>query len=490
MTDGPAQASRGTAHAQATVEAGLKPDAIGILQDTVIGMATSAPAGTVAATLAGLAVASAYAGGLVLLITAVPMLVIANAYRRLNLWNANAGASFEWVGRSMNPYLGFLTGWTMILGYVITTVAEIVVLAPSVLAIWGSSSTSTSQAIGIDVGLVIIMLIIAVVGIRLTARVQVSMAAVEYTILIGLSIAGLAIVLAGHHPGAVHFSSAWFSLSGIGGKGSLAAGLLISVYIYSGWDASVYVNEETRGRMVNPGRAVMIATALLAVIYILAQVGLQGVVSAKALQAHVNTAMIFAAQAIGGGFWGKVMALAIALSVIGATGTGIVITARLVYGMSVRDVLPRSLSNVSPRWRTPVLASVIAGAAMIAAIVVDLLFAGLANIFSDVVGVSGLLFTIFYVMTGLAMMVYYRRRIMASVMDFITLGLLPAGSIVLLGWVFEKTIVQVPRGEVYVIIIVLGTGIVVMLLERWLRNPAFFHVQREKYTRSQSDVHT
>jgi len=483
--DGPITAFAGPAQAPES-GTGLKPEAIGLVQDTVIGMATSAPAGTVAATLAALAAASAYSGGLVLLITAVPMLVIANAYRRLNVWNANAGASFEWVGRSINPYLGFLTGWTMVIGYVITTVAEVVVLAPSVLAIWGSNSTNSWQAIGVDVGLVVFMLIIAVVGIRVTAGVQVGMALVEYAVLIGLSIAGVVVVLAGHHTGAMHFSSGWVKLSGVGGQGSLAAGLLISVYIYSGWDASVYVNEETRGRRVNPGRAVMLATGVLAVIYILAQVGLQGVVSPKALQAHASTAMIYAAQAIGGGVWAKVMALAIALSVTGATGTGIVIVARLVYGMSGRGVLPRSLADVSPRFRTPVLASVIAGVAIIAAIAVDLLYAGSDNIFSDVVGVSGLLFSIFYVMTGLAMMVYYRSRIFASVIDFFTIGLLPAASIILLGWVFAKTITQVPPGEVYTIYSVIGTGIVVMILMRVLGRPAFFHVQREKYTEPDS----
>ena len=44
------------------------------------------------------------------------MLIIANSYRRLNLWKANCGASFEWVGHAINPYLGFLTGWLMIAG--------------------------------------------------------------------------------------------------------------------------------------------------------------------------------------------------------------------------------------------------------------------------------------------------------------------------------------------------------------------------------------
>jgi amino acid transporter len=42
------------------------------------------------------------------------MLIIANAYRRLNLRNANYGASFERVGRAINPYLGFITGWLMV----------------------------------------------------------------------------------------------------------------------------------------------------------------------------------------------------------------------------------------------------------------------------------------------------------------------------------------------------------------------------------------
>src|ERR1700712_371031 len=123
--------------------AGLEPHAIGVVQDTVIGMASSAPAATVGLSLAALAAATAYGSGPILILTAIPMLVIANAYRRLNMWNANCGASFEWVGRAINPYLGFLTGWLMIAAYIIGTVAEVLLLGPSVLAVFGSTSTST-----------------------------------------------------------------------------------------------------------------------------------------------------------------------------------------------------------------------------------------------------------------------------------------------------------------------------------------------------------
>jgi hypothetical protein len=87
-------ASPATAPAPAAPGARLEPDAIGVAQDTVIGMASAAPAVSVGITLAALTAATAYAGGPVILLTAIPMLIIANAYRRLNLWSANCGASF------------------------------------------------------------------------------------------------------------------------------------------------------------------------------------------------------------------------------------------------------------------------------------------------------------------------------------------------------------------------------------------------------------
>ncbi|HEY6279936.1 MAG TPA: APC family permease, partial [Streptosporangiaceae bacterium] len=244
----------------------LEPDAIGVAQDTVIGMASSAPAATIGLSLAALAAATAYGSGPILLLTAIPMLVIANAYRRCNMWNANCGASFEWVGRAINPYLGFLTGWLMVVAYIIGTVAEILLLGPSVLAVFGSGSTNKWAYIAIGTGLSIIMLVIAVVGIRITAQTQGALALIEYLILIGLAIWGLVAVL-NHHPGTFGVSRGWLSLSGIDGRGSAVAGFLIAVFVYGGWDGTLYVNEEVKHRRTNPGRAAIIAVALLAVIY-------------------------------------------------------------------------------------------------------------------------------------------------------------------------------------------------------------------------------
>ena len=458
----------------------LEPDAIGVAQDTVIGMASSAPAATVGLSIAALASVTAYGSPLILLLTAIPMLIIANAYRRLNLWNANCGASFEWVGRAINPYLVYLTGWLMVAAYIIGTVAEVLLLGPSVLAVFGSTSTNTWAYVGIGCAVGVVMLVIAVVGIRITARTQVGMAFIEYLILIGLSIAGLVWVL-GHHVGSVHLTSAWFSPSGIGGKGSAVAGFLVAVFVYGGWDGTLYVNEEVRHRRVNPGRAAIIAVALLAVIYTFAQIGLQGVISPGKLQAASNsgTALVTIAQALGGGFWAKAMALSIALSVIATTGTGIVLGARIVYGMASYRALPGFLSNVSLRYSTPAAASIVVGVLIIVLSAVYFLVTSVQNAFYDVIAVTGFLFSVFYIMTALASMTYYRRRVLNGGWNLVTLGVLPLGAAVFLGWVLVKSLLGAPAAQLWSMTGIIVFGLVLMVVARFRFQSSFFQIQRE-----------
>jgi len=458
----------------------LEPDAIGVAQDTVIGMASSAPAATVGLSLAALAAATAYGSGLILLLTAIPMLIIANAYRRLNLWNANCGASFEWVGRAINPYLGYLTGWLMVAAYIIGTVAEVLLLGPSVLAVFGSTSTNTWAYVGIGCAVGVVMLVIAVVGIRITARTQVGMALVEYLILIGLSAAGLVWVL-GHHAGSLHFTSGWLSPYGIGGRGSAVGGFLIAVFVYGGWDGTLYVNEEVKHRRVNPGRAALIAVALLTVIYTFAQVGLQGVLSAHKLNAasKSGSALVAVAQQLGGSGWAKAMALSIALSVIATTGTGIVLGARIVYGMASYRALPPFLGNVSRRYSTPAAASIVVGVLIIALSAVYFLATSVQNAFYDVIDVTGFLFSVFYILTALAAMVYYRRRVVSGLWDALILGILPVAAAGFLGYVLEQSLVAAPAPQLWSMIGIVVVGLILMFVARFGLRSSFFQIRRE-----------
>jgi amino acid transporter len=478
MRDQSPVAVAGTAPAP---QARLEPDAIGAAQDTVIGMANAAPAVSVGLTLAALAAATAYAGGPVIILTAVPMLIIANAYRRLNLWNANCGASFEWVGRAISPYLGFLTGWLMITGSLIGSLAGVVVLAPSVLAVAGSSSASTWPNAGISTAVIAVMLVIAIAGIRITARTQVAMAVIEYVILIGFAAAGLVAVL-GHHHGTFPVTRGWFSLQGIGGHGSLAAGFLIAVFMYTGWDATVYVNEEVKHRRTNPGRAAMLAVAFLAIIFTLATVGLQGAVPPGKLQANSTSALVYTARALGGGGWAKVMALSLALSVIASTGTGIVIIARIIYGMASHRVLPGFLANVNRRFATPAAASLTVGLTLIGLTWLYLLTTSVQNAFNDLIGVTGLLYAGFYILTALATIVYYRRRVFRNAWDALILGVLPLAAAGFLAWILARSLQSAPTPQIWSLAGILGAGLLLMLCARFILRSQFFRIRRESDT--------
>jgi amino acid transporter len=218
---------------------------------------------------------------------------------------------------------------------------------------------------------------------------------------------------------------------------------------------------------------------LLSLTYTLAQVGFQGVVSQSRLQGHSATALVYIAQVLGGGGWAKVMALSIALSVIATTGTGIVLSARIVYGMASYRVLPEFLANISRRFATPVAASIIVGVLLIVLSAVYFLATPVQDAFYDVIDVTGLLFSIFYVLTALATIVYYRRRVFGSAWDALILGLLPLAAAVFLGWVFVKTLQTAPADEIWSLVGIVVAGVLLMLSARFVQRSPFFQIERE-----------
>src|SRR3954451_25390092 len=91
---------------------GLKAGAIGYGSNVVIGVASTAPAYSLAATL-GFVVAVGGVGvhaPAVLLVSFVPILFVAAGYKYLNNADPDCGTSFSWVTRAMGPHLGWLAG--------------------------------------------------------------------------------------------------------------------------------------------------------------------------------------------------------------------------------------------------------------------------------------------------------------------------------------------------------------------------------------------
>jgi amino acid transporter len=466
----------------------LEPDAISVAQDTLIGLADTGPTLSVSFSLVLLISATAYGAPLILFITAIPMLIIANAYRRLNLWNANCGASFEWVGRAINPYLGYMTGWLMLAGTLFGTLTPVTALGPSVLSVFNQPSDSKWPNVAIATGLVVVMAIISIIGIRITARTQVVLGIIEYAILIGLSVWGLIWVL-GHHAGTVPITRGWFSLHGIGGQGSLVGGFLIAVFMICGWDGTLYVNEEVRHRHKNPGRAAMWAVGIIAFLYILAQLGLQGVTSLKNLNNNSTSTLVYLGDTLTGHSWGgQIAALAFALSVIAGTGVCIALSARIAYGIASYHALPEGLANISPRFRTPAVATVVVSLILLALGWIYLLTTSVQNTFSYVLDNTGILYATFYCITALAAIVYYRRRVLSNVNDAITLGLLPVASIVFLGWIAIKSMLNAPAAQNYSLLGFLVVGLILLLIAKFVWKSSFFDTKQESWKPGTDEV--
>jgi amino acid transporter len=203
------------------------------------------------------------------------------------------------------------------------------------------------------------------------------------------------------------------------------------------------------------------------------------VVSPSKLQANSSSALVYVAQALGGSGWAKVMALSLALSVIATTGAGIVVGARIVYGMASYRALPEFLSTVSRRFSTPVAASVIFGLIVVGLAWVYLLATSVQNAFGDVVAVTGLLFAMFYILTALATIVYYRHRVVAGAWDALTLGILPIAAAGFLGWMVVKSLLAAPASQLWSLFGIVASGLILMITARFILRSSFFQIQRE-----------
>ena len=222
---------------------------------------------------------------------------------------------------------------------------------------------------------------------------------------------------------------------------------------------------------------------MLIVIYTFCQIGLQGVVSPAKLQANSSSVLVYIAQALGGGGWAKVMALALALSVIASTGVSIVILARMLYGMASHRVLPAILGDVSPRFATPAVASIVIGVILIAVTWVYLLSSSLANAFTSLIDVSGVLYASFYLLTALSAVVYYRRRIFSNAWDAVLIGILPVAAAGFLVWIVVKSFQNAPASQRWSLIGVTAAGVIPMLVARFVLRSPFFQIQRESAAR-------
>src|SRR5215469_2568453 len=317
----------------------LQANALSLADAIILGLASSAPAQTMAVALPALITAADYTGLLPIACAFIPMFGIALGYQRLNRWDQSAGATYTWVSKALHPYLGFVSGWMILMYYTLGTTSMILPAGTYTLQLIAPNKANNKLAAVVVGGiwnLIVTFLLLA--GIKIAARFQKTLAIFEYLVLFFFAALGMRALAAGRAASPV--TSAWFSLSGAGGTKGFIAGSLIAVFMYSGWDAAIYVNEETTNKETNPGRAAISSVIILLFVYCVITFSYQGVVSRSALQASAGSALAVIANRLLPGPSSLILSVVVLLGTIACLQMAVVSSSRLGFAMAEDRVMP------------------------------------------------------------------------------------------------------------------------------------------------------
>src|SRR3954463_11258387 len=90
---------------------GLATGTLGLFGSTVIGLASTAPVYSLAATLGFVVMAVGAQAPIAMLLAFIPMFFIAFAYRELNRAVPDCGTTFTWATKAFGPRTGWMGGW-------------------------------------------------------------------------------------------------------------------------------------------------------------------------------------------------------------------------------------------------------------------------------------------------------------------------------------------------------------------------------------------
>jgi amino acid transporter len=470
----------------------LKPDAVGFVGALVIGLAATSPAYSLAAILGPVvALVGVHAPG-VLLASFVPMLLIAGAFAALNRADPDCGTTFSWVTRAMGPWAGWIGGWaiTMTGVLVLGSLAEVGVRF-SLLALGLDGWTdSTPLMTGLTVALILLMAWICVRGTELSARLQNGLIVAQTVALGVFAVVAVTRGVRGDSPlGALAPQWSWLDPFGAGGA-ALPGGLLLGVFAYWGWESAVNLTEETTDSRRAPGRAAVLSTVVLLVTYLgvaTAVVAFAGTgwLAGNADEEEAVFALL-SSEVLGG--WDWVVLLAVATSAIASTQTTIIPASRTALSMARRAALPRQFAAISPERRTPEVSTWwVAGIGIAWYVGVGLVSEN--ALYDSITGLS-LLIALYYGMTGIACAVYFRRRALSGVRDFLLLGAGPLIGAAMLGWLLVLSVRDLAdaensyTGQAWLGVgppLVIGVGVMaagVALMLWWRRRDATFWSER------------
>jgi amino acid transporter len=270
-----------------------------------------------------------------ILIAMVAMLFTAISYGRMARAYPSAGSAFTYVSQEINPALGYVTGWSMVMDYM---------LNPMICIIWISQQAHVF-APGIPYGgwaifFALVFTGLNIQGIKTSARVNTGLAAAMGVVIAIFFVAAARYIFGQPHDGAGFFTRPFYDPQ-MWDSRAVLGGTSIAVLTYIGFDGISTLSEEAE----NPRRNILLATVLTClVIGILSAFQVyaaQLIWPASEAYPNVDTAFTFVA----GRAWQPLFAVVGFTLVVANFGSGMgaqIGAARLLYGMGRSSALPKS----------------------------------------------------------------------------------------------------------------------------------------------------
>jgi len=395
-------------------QATLRRNAIGLPGVLFQSVTTMAPASAVSFSLGA---AIPYAGGalpLAVLIALIVCSLIALNIGALARYLPSAGGFFTYVGRSLGPQAGWMTGWLFNLAYLLIVPLQLLVLGPVadgfVNQYFHLSFGPNGWAVWAMIFAVIIFCL-TYFGIKISADVGVVLGAIEIAVFVLLSI--WLIVSAGSGNTAATFNPASSLESGpvLGNWQGILHGMIFAFLAFAGFESSAPLAEEAHNPRRTVPRAILLAAVSIGIFYVFcsyAGVVGWGINRIGSYATNANPWGVLANKV-----WGEfafIAILAILNSALANSNAGVNAASRVMYAMGRARTYPRPLAHISHRFRTPDIAIIFT---MIVGVVLTLwpgFVYGASTAFALLGVIITILILVVYMATCLSVPFFYLRE--------------------------------------------------------------------------------
>src|SRR5689334_2592459 len=208
---------------------GLQAGAIGLVGNVVIGLAAVAPAYSLAATLGYVVLEVGEKAPSMFVLAFLPMLLVAFAYKELSQDTPDCGTTFTWGAKAFGPWIGWIGGWGLAVSAIIVLANVSEVAAIYLFKFLGLDSLADNLFAKVMLGsfFIIAMTLLSARGIVVSERVQNVLIAIQFGVLIVVSIIALGRVFTGTAgEQAISPSLSWLWPSGLDSS-SIAAAIIL-----------------------------------------------------------------------------------------------------------------------------------------------------------------------------------------------------------------------------------------------------------------------